>query len=115
MLKDETPMVRRAMKNIGKSDTHPWAKQLCVDIFTGKYKNQRRRMAIMAGILDKERKDINKQRSEKRLNNIEWGPNLYETQKDPERHCIICCEVFSDETLHYTEVSRNTSDYRSSC
>ena len=66
-------------------------------------------MAIMAGILNKERIDINKQRMKKRLNSIVWGPNLYETQKDPERHCTVCGETFSDKILH--KMSRDTTDY----
>ena len=98
---DETAMIRRAMKNIWKSDTHPWAKQLCIEILTGTYKNQRRRMAILAGILDKEKKDINSERVKKGLNKKDWGPNIYEKQKDPERHCVVCGEAYSDETLHY--------------
>ena len=98
---DEIPMIRRAMKNIRKSDAHPWAKNLCIEILTGTYKNQRRRLAIQVGILEKERKDINTERSKKGLNRIQWGPNIYETQKDPERHCVVCGESYSDEVLHY--------------
>ena len=83
---DKTPMIRRAMKNIRRSNTHPWAKNLCIEILTGTYKNQRRQLAMLAGILEKERKDINSERAKTGLNKIEWGPNLYEKQKDPERH-----------------------------
>ena len=41
----------------------------------------------MAGILDKERREINEARAKKMKNRIAWGPNLYETQKDEKTIC----------------------------
>ena len=40
----KTPMVRRGIKNITRSDAHAWGKHLCIDMLTGTYKNARQRL-----------------------------------------------------------------------